>query len=82
MPGEIYISTRARQFIGHLVAGWILAAPSYDVNGSGTFFVTASNSCGEADTIHVDYVIPTFLSWARHNTLSGRNASLSSPSIF
>ena len=32
-------------------------APSYDVNGSGTFFVTASNSCGEAaDTIHVDYV--------------------------
>ena len=61
------------------------AAPSYDVNGSGTFFVTASNSCGEAaDTIHVDYVdTPLPFSLGPDTTLCpGETILLSSPSIF
>jgi hypothetical protein len=61
------------------------ASPSYDVNGPGTFFVTASNSCGEAaDTIHVDFVdTPQPFSLGTDTTLCpGETILLSSPSIF
>ena len=61
------------------------ASPSYDVNGPGTFYVTASNSCGEAaDTIHVDFVdTPLPFSLGPDTTLCpGETILLSSPSIF
>ncbi|HSF88181.1 MAG TPA: gliding motility-associated C-terminal domain-containing protein, partial [Saprospiraceae bacterium] len=60
-------------------------AASLDVTGSGTFYVTASNSCGEAaDTVHVDYVdTPLPFSLGPDTVLCpGETMLLSSPSIF